>query len=237
MTVTSSSLVVSELCGGYSQADVLRNVGFEVAAGERVALLGANGAGKTAVLRALSGLLTRVTGSIRFGDVDLMRLRAHRRVEIGICHVLQGRQLFSGMTVEENLRVAYLRPGDRVEDRLALVLEVFPALGAKLGDRSSDLSGGQQQMVAVGRALMSRPSLIVLDEPTVGLSPKMVDEMYVALSRLTRIDHAAMLLVEQNASLAMGLADRLLVLQRGQIVLTGTPSSLTQAQLVAAYLT
>ena len=219
----------------YGRVEVLHGIDLHVQPGEAVSLLGSNGAGKTTLLRAISGLKDISHGSISFGEQSLLEVRPSAMVGLGIAHVPEGRQLFLRQTVRENLLLG-ARRGDGVDRVLPRIIEVFPILGTKFDQRSSELSGGQQQMVAIGRALMSRPDLLLLDEPTLGLSPVMVEELANALVAL-RDDGLSMLLVEQNVHLVAAVTSRTYVLQRGRNVLEGDPHEMVaDGRVLAAYL-
>ena len=210
--------------------------------GEIVALIGANGAGKTTTLSAISGLLRPQRGRIHFeieGErVDISRIKAERIVAAGISHCPEGRQIFGNLTVEENLRIgAYLR-GDRdgVGTDLRAINTLFPILLERAHLPGNRLSGGEQMMLAIGRALMSRPKLLLLDEPSLGLAPRLVEQIFDILQRI-RADGTTVLLVEQNAAMALDLADRAYVLETGVIKLSGTGKALAEnADVKRAYL-
>jgi branched-chain amino acid transport system ATP-binding protein len=220
----------------------LRGIDVEVRRGEIVALIGANGAGKTTTLSAISGLLRPQRGRIQFEiegqRIDLSRIRAERIVAAGISHCPEGRQIFGNLTVEENLRIgAYLR-GDResVGNDLRAIHVLFPILLERAALPGKRLSGGEQMMLAIGRALMSRPKLLLLDEPSLGLAPRLVEQIFDILQRI-RADGTTVLLVEQNAAMALDLADRAYVLETGTIKLSGTGKELAQnADVRRAYL-
>ncbi len=217
-------LEVSGLSAGYLGEDVVHDVTFTVNDGEAVAVIGSNGAGKTTLFRAICGLLAPSSGGVWFGGRSIARAGAHHIARRGLAYVPAERHLFPWMTVSENLALgAYPRHPDR--DRLALVLELFPQLGQRRRQRAGILSGGQQQMLAVGRALMSEPRLLMLDEPTTGLAPKLAAEAYGALARL-REQGVAMLVAEQQVPLALGLAERGYVLENGRIQLEGSSADL-----------
>ena len=219
----------------YGRVEVLHDVALNVQPGEAVSLLGSNGAGKTTILRSISRLKAISHGSITFGDQSLLGVRPSAVVAVGIAHVPEGRQLFLRQTVRENLLLG-ARRADDVDRLLPRIIDVFPILGTKFDQRSSELSGGQQQMVAIGRALMSWPDLLLLDEPTLGLSPFMVQELANALVAL-RDDGLSMLLVEQNVHLVAAVTSRTYVLQRGRIVLEGDPREMVaDGRVLAAYL-
>jgi branched-chain amino acid transport system ATP-binding protein len=199
---------------------VLHGVSIRVEAGGAVAILGANGAGKTTLMRSLSGLLPPSSGTVRFGDDDLTRLRPDEVLRHGIAHVPQGRHVFTEQSVRENLLLGsrLRRDRDEVERDRSYVLDVFPALREKLGQRAGSLSGGQQQQLAIARALMSRPGLLLLDEPSLGLAPRLIDELGELLRAVRRDRNMGLLLVEQDAVLALELTDRAYVLQHGEII-------------------
>ena len=179
-------LTVTGLRAGYSEADVLHGIDLRVGAGEYVCVIGANTAGKSTILRAISGVIPRAVGSILFAGTDLMRLKAHEVPTLGIAHVPEGRQVFPHMTVEENLLLGAFTKRDAagLPQRLARILDVFPRLSERRQQLAGTLSGGEQQMVAVGRALMLQPTLLMLDEPSHGLAPKVIEEMYRAFGRI-----------------------------------------------------
>lgn len=219
-------LAVSGLCAGYLGENVIHDVNLTVGRGEVVAVIGSNGAGKSTMLKSICGLLPSTAGSVRFDGSDLADTKAHMVVRSGLVYVPAERHLFPHMAVQENL---YLGSFPRRPDgeRLELVYETFPRLKERAGQHAGTLSGGEQQMLAVGRALMSSPSLLVLDEPTTGLSPLLAQEAYAALSAL-RTDGLTILVAEQQVPLALSLANRGYVLDHGRITLTGTSDELAQ---------
>jgi branched-chain amino acid transport system ATP-binding protein len=231
-------LAVKNLRAGYGSLSVLHEVSFQVRTGEVVALVGANGAGKTTTLRCISGLMPPTSGSIRFRGERIDGLAPHRIVERGLVQVPEGRMLFPAMTVRENLMMgAYLpRPRDVREADLADVLELFPDLRAKLASRAGSLSGGQQQMVAIGRALMAKPKLLILDEPSLGLAPLVVRDIFAIIERLVARG-LAILVVEQNIANVLAIASRGWVLENGRVALEGTGKALLgDARVRASYL-
>lgn len=230
-------LEVEDLRSAYGRIEVLKGISLEVRAGEVVALVGANGAGKTTLLRTLSGVQPMTGGEIRFKGQRIDRLPAHQRVELGITQSPEGRQVFGPLTVEDNLRLgAYRRRDKEIEQDRDRVLAMFPILAEKRHLLAGGLSGGQQQMLAIGRALMGRPKLLLLDEPSLGLSPLLVDQILDAIVSL-RKDGITVLLVEQNATAALGIADRGYVLETGKVAYSGTGASLlADPQVKAAYL-
>jgi branched-chain amino acid transport system ATP-binding protein len=230
-------LEVENLRSAYGRIEVLKGVSLQVRAGEVVALVGANGAGKTTLLRALSGVQPMTSGEIRFKGQRIDRLPPHQRVELGITQSPEGRQVFGPLTVEDNLRLgAYRRRDKEIEQDRERIFAMFPILAEKRQLLAGGLSGGQQQMLAIGRALMGRPKLLLLDEPSLGLSPLLVDQILDAIVSL-RKDGITVLLVEQNASAALAIADRGYVLETGKVAYSGTGSSLlADPQVKAAYL-
>jgi branched-chain amino acid transport system ATP-binding protein len=216
-------LSVERLEAGYGNVTVLHDISFNMSGGEVAALVGANGAGKTTTLRCLSGLLSPNKGVIRFRGEPISRLAPHRIVEMGLVQVPEGRLLFPAMTVKENLLLgAFLsKSRNAIADDLENVLHLFPDLREKLTTKAGSLSGGQQQMVAIGRALMARPKLLVLDEPSLGLAPLVVQDIFRIIGQLAA-SGLAILLVEQNISNALKLAHQGWVLENGVIALEGT---------------
>ncbi|CDK99386.1 ABC transporter, ATP-binding protein; putative branched-chain amino acid transport protein [Magnetospirillum gryphiswaldense MSR-1 v2] len=212
-----------EICGltsHYGRIQALDDISVTVEQGELVALVGANGAGKTTLLRCLSGVQPISGGSIRFDGADITRASPEKRVALGIAQVPEGRQVFGPMSVEDNLRLgAYLRQGRQVADDLERMYTLFPVLFKKRELPAGTLSGGQQQMLAIARALMSRPRLLLLDEPSMGLAPLLVAEIFDVVQSL-RGDGVTIFLVEQNAHAALTLADRGYVLETGSVVMT-----------------
>jgi len=230
-------LEVRDLRVAYGRIEAVRGVSFTVTQGQVVTLIGSNGAGKTTTLRTLSGLLRPSGGEVLFDGERIERLPAHRIVERGIAHAPEGRHVFARMSVRENLDLgAYLRHGHAVDDDLERVYELFPLLAERRAQAAGTLSGGEQQMLAIGRALMSRPRLLMLDEPSMGLSPLMMQRIFATLAAL-KAEGTTLLLVEQNAQAALGLADAGHVLETGRIVLSGTAAVLLgDDQVRKAYL-
>lgn len=229
-------LVIDGLIAGYGRLDVLHAVNLVVPAGAAVAVVGANGAGKSTLCRAISGLLPARAGRISFAGRDITRLTTMERVRRGIIQVPEGRQIFPRMTVLENLRLGGFVYGEPGADSFAPIFALFPILEARLSQAAGLLSGGEQQMLALGRAMMGRPKLLVLDEPTQGLSPKAVGEVARALRNIRR-NGIAILLVEQNLALAEALTEQAHVLETGRFVARGpTPDVLEPARVAASYL-
>jgi branched-chain amino acid transport system ATP-binding protein len=194
--------------------------------GELVALVGANGAGKTTLLRVLSGVRPAAAGSVRFEGSDVTRASPRQRVKMGIVQVPEGRQVFGPLSVEDNLRLgAFVRPAAEIADALERVFALFPILAAKRRETAGTLSGGQQQMLAIGRGLMTRPKLLLLDEPSMGLAPRIVAEIFAIIKSL-KDAATTILLVDQNARAALAIADRAYVLEVGRIALSGSGGEL-----------
>ena len=222
----------------YGAIHALKGVSLQVRRGEIVTLLGANGAGKTTLINTIAGLLRVHGGTLAIDGRDLARCAAHRFCAAGIAIVPEGRRLFIAMTVRENLELGSHLPRARAEraESLAAALELFPALREKLASPAGELSGGQQQMVAVARALMARPRLLLLDEPSLGLSPLIVADMFDAVRRINA-QGVSVLLVEQNVEVALSLSDRAYVLEEGRIVAEGEPDELlARPEIQRAYL-
>ena len=231
-------LEVRELHVAYGQAPALWGVDLALHAGELLCVVGPNGAGKTTLVNTLAGVLRARGGRIAFEGRDITALAPHRFCEAGIAIVPEGRRLFGSMSVLENLEVGSIVATARARraQSLQAVLALFPALEAKLGQAAGELSGGQQQMVAIGRALMARPRLLLLDEPSLGLSPLIVHELFSAVQRINA-DGTAVLLVEQNVALALRIARRAYVLDEGRVVAEGAPEALlARDELRRAYL-
>jgi branched-chain amino acid transport system ATP-binding protein len=214
-------LAVSDLVSRYGRIEALRGVSLTVGAGELVALVGANGAGKTTLLRCVSGVQPIAVGTIRFAGEDITRLAAPERVRAGIAQSPEGRQVFAPMSVEDNLTLgAYSRPARETAESLSEVYDLFPMLRERRSQKAGALSGGQQQMLALGRALMSKPKLMLLDEPSLGLAPIVVEEIFRVVRRLKDAG-MTVLMVEQNARAALALADRAYVLETGAVTIEG----------------
>jgi branched-chain amino acid transport system ATP-binding protein len=215
-------LVVDDVFSGYGKSQVLHGVSLYVNEGEIVALIGANGAGKSTLLKTISGLVQAQSGIIRFQNTEIQNLSAHRIVESGVSQVAEGRAMLKRMTVLENLRIgAHVRKDKEIRQDIDQIFSKFPVLGERHDQLAGLLSGGEQQMLAIGRALMARPRILLLDEPSLGLAPMVVTEIFRTL-RALRDDETTIFLVEQNARRALQVADRGYVLERGQITLEGT---------------
>lgn len=230
-------LEIANLRSAYGRIEVLKGISLEVQVGEVVALIGSNGAGKTTLLRALSGVQPITGGEISFFGERIERLPSHQRVARGILQSPEGRQIFGPLSVEDNLRLgAYLRRDNDIDEDREKIFGMFPILKEKRSQLAGGLSGGQQQMLAIGRALMGKPKLLLLDEPSLGLSPVLVDQILAAIVSL-RASGVTILLVEQNAAAALEIADRGYVIETGRIVHSGVASALlSDSKVKASYL-
>ncbi|MBI5128650.1 MAG: ABC transporter ATP-binding protein [Rhodopseudomonas palustris] len=238
MSESALLLEIAGLNAGYGEIEVLHGIDLQVRDGEFVCIIGANTAGKSTILRAISRLVPHVTGTLRFAGADLAGRASHEIPALGIAHVPEGRHVFADMTVEENLLLGAftLRHQPDLPARMDGVFELFPRLRERRAQLAGTLSGGEQQMVAVGRALMLQPRLLLLDEPSHGLAPKVVEEMHDAFTTIHRRG-TSILLVEQNVGLALDVATRGYVLESGRIALQGSSAELNQNPAVrAAYL-
>jgi branched-chain amino acid transport system ATP-binding protein len=225
--VSSTDLLeIQGICAGYGRTEVLRNVDIVIAAGEVIALLGSNGAGKSTLNRTISGLLRPRAGSILFEGRPIDRAKPADIVELGLIHVPEGRRIFPNMTVLENLDLgSYRRASRRRTQNRERVFSIFPRLAERRSQSAGTLSGGEQQMLAIGRGLMAEPRLLILDEPSLGLSPRLVEDLFALISRI-HADGLAILLVEQNVVQSLALASRGYILEQGEIVLSGAASEL-----------
>ena len=226
-----------EVC--YGAISALADVSFTIDAGRIVTLIGANGAGKTTTLRTISGLLRPKSGHIAFNGEDITKLAAHKIVARGLCHVPEGRMIFGNLTVDENLAMgAYLQSDKvRIAQNREYIFGIFPRLKERLAQAAGTLSGGEQQMLAIGRALMSEPKLLMLDEPSLGIAPKLITTIFEKIVEINRVRGLTILLVEQNARLALEISHDGYVLETGRIVLKGPSSELiANPELKAAYL-
>ena len=233
-------LELDEVQVHYGKVEALKGVSFNVNEGEIVTLIGANGAGKTTTLKTISGVRPVTRGTIRFQGKDIRGIPPHRRVELGISQAPEGRGIFPGMTVRENLDMgAYARKGharDGLAEELAAVFALFPRLEERASQMAGTLSGGEQQMLAIGRALMAKPKVLLLDEPSMGLAPKLVAQIFAIITEINQ-QGTTVLLVEQNAAQALQRANRAYVLEVGRVVISGPASELLDNQAVrAAYL-
>jgi len=229
-------LKISQLNQYYGQSHTLWDLNLDVPTGQCIVLMGRNGVGKTTLLQCIMGLLPIRDGSITFEDIELHRTAAEKRANLGIGYVPQGRQIFPLLTVEENLQIGLPARRDRQRRVPEFIFELFPVLKQMLGRRGGDLSGGQQQQLAIGRALVLDPKLLILDEPTEGIQPNIVHEIGDIIRRLNRDIGLTVLLVEQKLPFARRVADRFCILDRGRAVATGAMDALHEG-LVKEYLT
>ncbi|HEY1727443.1 MAG TPA: ABC transporter ATP-binding protein [Candidatus Baltobacteraceae bacterium] len=230
-------LEVERVVAGYGKIEILHGVSLALEQGTLCAIVGANGAGKTTLLRTISSIVPKRGGSVRFAGKDVTTMSPHAIVRRGLAHVPEGRRMLAHLTVEENLQIAAgIRRDSEIRTDIDAMFARFPILGTRRHLPSGSLSGGEQQMLAIARALVARPLALLLDEPSMGLAPKLVAEIF-AIIREERARGASILLVEQNARAALALADRAYVLERGNVVLEGTGKELLErADVTAAYL-
>ena len=231
-------LEIKGVSAAYGAVPAISQVTIEVKAGEAVGLLGANGAGKSTTLRAISGLVRLTSGIISFDGIDLASLPPHKIPELGIAHVPEGRQVFPEMSVQENLEIGAFVPRAKAEraKTMEFVYEIFPRLAERKRQLAGTMSGGEQQMLAVGRGLMLKPKLLMLDEPSLGLAPVMTDVTFEKIAEISKMG-TAILLVEQNVSRALSLVDRAYVLESGRVTMQGKSDELANSkQVQAAYL-
>ena len=235
--MTPALLDVQDLRGGYGRVEVLRGVSLVVRPGEIVALLGSNGAGKSTLNNTLSGIVPAWGGRVRFDGGDLTRASSVDVVRAGLIQVPEGRRIFPNLNVRENLELgSFARGRARRATNLDRVFAIFPRLLERVAQKAGTMSGGEQQMLAIGRGLMAEPKLLILDEPSLGLSPLLVEELFALIQRLHG-DGLAVLLVEQNVGQSLDIADRAYVLENGQLRFSGTPAELlASADLKRAYL-
>ncbi|MDW7667684.1 MAG: ABC transporter ATP-binding protein [Bacillota bacterium] len=231
-------LKVKDLDVFYDKIHAIKQLSFHVDEGEIVTLIGANGAGKTTTLKTISRILDPTHGIIRYKDEDMLKIHPHQIIDLGIAHVPEGRRIFSKMTVSENLQMgAFIRKDKReIQEDLEMVFKRFPRLKERYKQIAGTLSGGEQQMLAIGRALMSRPTMILMDEPSMGLAPILVEQIFDIINTINNAG-TTILLVEQNAKQALEIADRGYVLETGKIIAEGTGKELLQdAKVKEAYL-
>lgn len=233
-----SMLEVKDLVVSYGAIKALRGISFNVEAGEIISLIGSNGAGKTTTLHSVSNLIKKVSGSIIFDGVDITSVNPDKIVQMGLIQVPEGRRVFANMSVKENLEMgAYLRRDkENIKKDMEWCYELFPRLKERLSQLSGTLSGGEQQMLAMARALMSKPKLLLLDEPSMGLAPILVDEIFDIITKISS-SGTTILLVEQNAYKALSIANRAYILETGEITKTGNAADLiTDKAVISAYL-
>ena len=231
-------LRVENLAVNYGMINAVRGVNFEVNQGEIVSLIGANGAGKSTILRTISGLIKPASGTLTYEGQNITKTNAQKIVQLGISHVPEGRHVFKGLSVRENLEMGAFLRKDRanIEEDIQAVYDRFPVLGERQKQDASTLSGGEQQMLAMGRALMSKPKLLLLDEPSMGLAPIFIQEIFNIIQQI-QAQGTTILLIEQNAKMALSIASRGYVLETGKIVLSGTGQELLESDAVQkAYL-
>ena len=231
-------LRVENLAVNYGMINAVRGVNFEVNQGEIVSLIGANGAGKSTILRTISGLIKPASGTLTYEGQNITKTNAQKIVQLGISHVPEGRHVFKGLSVRENLEMGAFLRKDRanIEEDIQAVYDRFPVLGERQKQDASTLSGGEQQMLAMGRALMSKPKLLLLDEPSMGLAPIYIQEIFNIIQQI-QAQGTTVLLIEQNAKMALSIASRGYVLETGKIVLSGTGQELLESDAVQkAYL-
>ena len=232
-------LTVTDLSVSYGAISALGGISFQIRPGSIATLIGANGAGKTTTLRTISGLLRAKSGRVTFGGADITKLPPHQIVARGLCHVPEGRMIFSNLTVDENLSMgAYLQKDkERIARDRDYVFSIFPRLKERLTQQAGTLSGGEQQMLAIGRALMGGPKLLMLDEPSLGIAPKLISTIFEKIVEINRSHGITILLVEQNANLALEISHDAFVLETGRIVMQGkSPELRANPELKAAYL-
>jgi branched-chain amino acid transport system ATP-binding protein len=230
-------LTVRDLCSGYAGRAVIRSIALQVDAGEIVTLIGANGAGKSTLARTISGLLPVLAGELWLDGREVTGLETARRLRAGLIHVPEGRQIFASLTVRQNIELGAYGQGElsrsELEQRLQAALQRFPPLRERSGEPAGNLSGGQQQMLAIARGLIAQPRLLILDEPSLGLSPPLVRELFELIASLRR-QGLAILLAEQNARMSLAIADRAYVMENGRITVSGPAQALRASEDIAA---
>lgn len=231
--MTTPILELASLTGGYGPTRVIRKIDLVVKHGSITCLLGANGAGKTTLLRAITGMIWR-QGCVMFQGEDISSASTEQIARLGIAHVPDGRGTFSNMTVEENLRVGgfTVRSAQDLKERIADIFKIFPRLEERKKQQAGTLSGGEQQMLAIGRALVQRPRLLLLDEPSFGLAPMLIVELFNVLRTTSAVSQMSILLIEQNAALALDLADSAYLIENGQIAMHGSADQLKRSEKV-----
>ena len=235
----NSGLTVSDLSVNFGAVNAIHDLSFQIYPGELVAVIGANGAGKSTLIRALTGLVAPSAGTAQWNGTSILGHKPEELVRLGIVHISEGRSVIPELTVSENLALGGLWRRDKKDVALALreTLDIFPALASRLSQRADSLSGGERQMLAIGRALISRPKLLLLDEPSLGLAPLIIEEIFRVIYQLRKQFGLTVLLVEQNARSALKIADRGLILNLGVLVSSGTSADLiADPQLAATYL-
>ncbi len=229
-------LQLNSVTTGYGSLTVLRELSLQVSEGEILGVLGRNGMGKTTLIRCLSGLLPTQSGSIWFDGRDITRLKPHRRAQLGLTTVVQGRGIFPHLTVRENLEMGRIAAGRARRDRQDEVLTYFERLGERLDQVAGTLSGGEQQMLAIGRGLMTEPKLMLLDEPSEGIMPLLVKQIAQILQAINQREKMMIIIVEQNVPMVFSMATHCIVLEKGRIVAEGIPTTLAQSDAMKDYL-
>ncbi len=230
------TLAVRNVTAGYGDITVLRDVSMTVEQGRTLGVLGRNGMGKTTLIRCLAGLIPATAGSISFEDRDITRLAPHQRARCGITTVVQGRGIFPRLTVAENLEMGRIAAGRPGRSRLDEVLDYFPQLAARLAQVASTLSGGEQQMLAVGRGLMTDPRLMLLDEPSEGIMPILVQQIAGILADINRREGLTIVIVEQNVPMVFNMTDNCIILEKGRVVAAGSREEVSRSEVMKAYL-
>jgi branched-chain amino acid transport system ATP-binding protein len=230
------ALVMNDVSAGYGSVIVLRKVSLAVAEGEIVGVLGRNGMGKTTLIRCLAGLIEPTAGSITLGEEDITHLPAHERARRGVATVVQGRGIFPRLSVRENLAMGRIASGRVGRNRLDEVLGYFPRLGERLGQAAGTLSGGEQQMLAIGRALMTDPKVMLLDEPSEGIMPVLVRQIAAIVTAINRQAGLTIVIVEQNVPMVFGMTNRCIILEKGRIVAQGSREEVSRSEVMKEYL-
>ena len=232
-------LEVNNLDIYYGSIHAIKDISFKIKKGEIVTLIGANGAGKTSTLHAISGLLIPKSGEISLNGLNITNIKAHKLLKLGMAHVPEGRRIFTNLTVLENLEMgAFVRNDkDKIKKDLNNIFDLFPRLAERKKQLAGTMSGGEQQMLAIGRALMSRPQLLLLDEPSMGLAPILVQEIFKIIKKINEANGVTILLVEQNAHMALSIANRAYVLETGKVIMSGDANELANDEKIKkAYL-
>lgn len=229
----SKILEVNEINVFYDKIHAIKDISFYIKEGEIVSFIGANGAGKTTILNAISNILPIKSGEVVLNGESINNVKAHKLVPMGMAHVPEGRRIFTDLTVMENLEIgAYTRSKNEFQEELKKVFDLFPRLKERKNQLSGTMSGGEQQMLAIGRALMSKPKLLLLDEPSMGLSPLLVKEIFEIIKRINKEGNTTILLVEQNAKKSLEISDRAYVIEVGKIVLEGKGSEIANNDII-----
>lgn len=230
------SLSVENLHSGYGDIKVIRGVSFRLAEDQILGVLGRNGMGKSTLIRSLAGLLPAWEGTIRLRDEDITRLQPHERARRGVTTVVQGRAIFTRLSVRENLEMGRIAGGGRKRSRLDQVIAYFPRLGERLDQAAGTMSGGEQQMLAIGRGLMTCPALMLLDEPSDGIMPVLVQQIASVLVEINRNERMAIVIVEQNVPMVFAMTDRCIIIEKGRIVAEGSRDDVSRSEVMREYL-